>query len=90
MLYPSSFSLTNCPNPFNPTTVIRYELPEANLVKLAVYNISGRQVAELVNGWRDAGSHEITFDGSNLASGIYVYRLTADDFNASGKMVLIK
>ena len=87
---PASYSLMQHPNPFNPTTVLSYQLPVAGLVNLAVYDVSGRQVARLVNGWRDAGSHEVTFDGSNLASGIYVYRLTADNFTASGKMVLMK
>jgi hypothetical protein len=59
-------------------------------VKLSVSDISGRQVAELVNGWRDAGIHEVTFDGSGLASGFYVYKLTAGDFHAAGKMALMK
>ncbi|MCX6641329.1 MAG: C25 family cysteine peptidase [bacterium] len=78
------------PNPFNPTTVISYELRTSSFVNLSVYDISGRKVAELVNNLRDAGAHSITFDGSNLASGIYIYRLTAGEFNASGKMVLLK
>jgi len=87
---PSAFTMGVRPNPFNPTTTISFALPEAARVTLSVYDVSGRQVAELVNGWRDAGSHEVTFDGSNLTSGIYVYRLTADNFSASGKMVLMK
>jgi len=78
------------PNPFNPITTIRFELRDASFVKLSVSDISGRQVAELVNGWRDAGIHEVTFDGSGLASGFYVYKLTAGDFHAAGKMALMK
>lgn len=78
------------PNPFNPTTAISYQLQASSFVNLSVYDIAGRKVAELVNGWRDAGSHEVAFDGSNLASGIYVYRLNTAGFTASGKMVLIK
>ncbi|TKJ41018.1 hypothetical protein CEE37_04965 [candidate division LCP-89 bacterium B3_LCP] len=83
------------PNPFNPTTVLRYQLQDASLVKLSVYDISGRLVTELVNGWRDAGAHEVVFDpigagASHLASGIYFYRLTAGEFSAVGKMVLVK
>jgi|GEM_PF-317668 len=78
------------PNPFNPTTAISFELRDASFVKLGVYDISGRQVAELANGWREAGSHEVTFDGSDLPSGIYLYRLSAGDWQESGKMVLMK
>lgn len=78
------------PNPFNASTVIRYELREASLVNLEVYDITGRLVAILVKGWREAGTHEVIFDGSSLASGIYIYRLSASNFAASGKMVLMK
>jgi len=88
---PSGFALLgNYPNPFNPETTVRFALPEVSRVKLEVFDASGCLVATLVNGWRAAGSHDATFDGSNLASGIYVYRLTADSFSASGKMVLMK
>ncbi|TKJ41299.1 hypothetical protein CEE37_06435 [candidate division LCP-89 bacterium B3_LCP] len=88
---PESFDVVGVyPNPFNPTTVLSYKLPDASLVKLSVYDISGRLVTELVNGWRDAGVHEVTFDGSDLASGIYIYHLTAGEFSANGKMVLMK
>lgn len=78
------------PNPFNPTTAISYQISAVSFVNLAVYNISGRMVTEVVNGWRDAGVHEVTFDGSSLASGIYVYRLEAGQFSAVGKMMLVK
>ncbi|TKJ42429.1 hypothetical protein CEE37_01740 [candidate division LCP-89 bacterium B3_LCP] len=78
------------PNPFNPSTVLRFQLPDVSPVNLAVYDISGRLVAELINGWRDAGVHEVTFDASDLASGIYLYRIEAGEFSASGKMVLLK
>ncbi|TKJ41005.1 hypothetical protein CEE37_04900 [candidate division LCP-89 bacterium B3_LCP] len=88
---PAEFSVNSAyPNPFNPTTVLSFELPVASLVNLKTYDISGRLVTELVNGWRDAGVHEVTFDGSDIASGIYIYRLTAGEFTASGKMVLMK
>ena len=82
--------VSNSPNPFNPSTVISYQWPVADIVKLAVYDITGRKVTELVNGWRNAGVHDVTFDASHLASGVYLYRLEAGDFNASGKMVLMK
>ncbi len=78
------------PNPFNPTTAISYQLPADCHVNLAVYDVSGRLVADLVNGMRDAGVHEVTFDGSNLASGIYFYRIEAGDFTSVRKMVLMK
>ena len=98
---PSNFHLSqNYPNPFNPTTVISFQLPVASFVKLEVFDICGRKVimsgsgaiptTVLVDGWRDAGHHEVTFDGSNLASGIYIYRLQAGDFTAVQKMVLMK
>jgi len=80
----------NTPNPFNPETTIRYTLPEASRVRMEVYNFQGRKVATLANGWRSAGMHEVTFDGSKLASGVYFYRLQAGEFTASGKMVLMK
>ncbi|TKJ41214.1 hypothetical protein CEE37_05995 [candidate division LCP-89 bacterium B3_LCP] len=78
------------PNPFNPTTVISFELPVSSLVNLAVYDVSGRLISTVVNGWRDAGVHEVTFDGSGLVSGIYIYQLDIGSHSASGKMVLMK
>ncbi len=78
------------PNPFNPTTTIGFALPEAARVSLNVYDVSGRLVAKLIDGWRDAGLQEITFDASNLATGVYIYHLTAGKHNAAGKMVLMK
>ncbi|RJP78109.1 MAG: T9SS C-terminal target domain-containing protein [Candidatus Zixiibacteriota bacterium] len=80
----------NRPNPFNPSTVIPFTLPQAAPVKLTVFDLSGRAVATLVDGWRTAGSHQVTFDGAGLASGLYLYRLQAGDFTAAGKMVLMK
>ena len=88
---PTEFTFSQAyPNPFNPATTISFTLPKAAGVILNVYDISGRQVATLVNGWRDAGSHEVVFDGSALASGIYVYRLSTDNLSTVGKMVLMK
>ena len=77
------------PNPFNPSTVLSYSLHDASFVNLTVYDCSGRKVEELIDGWRDAGSHELTFDASNLASGIYFYRLETGDFSAVRKMILM-
>ncbi|TKJ39962.1 hypothetical protein CEE37_09505 [candidate division LCP-89 bacterium B3_LCP] len=82
----------NYPNPFNVTTVISFSLPVASLVKLEVFDINGRNVGfgESDLQWYLPGTHQITFDGSGLASGIYIYHLTAGEFSASGKMVLMK
>ncbi|TKJ41665.1 hypothetical protein CEE37_03610 [candidate division LCP-89 bacterium B3_LCP] len=80
----------NYPNPFNPVTTISYSLPEAVKVSLIVYDVGGRSVTEIVSGWRDEGVHEAVFDGSGLASGVYLYRLTAGEFTDTGKMVLMK
>ncbi|TKJ39698.1 hypothetical protein CEE37_10490 [candidate division LCP-89 bacterium B3_LCP] len=82
--------LQNYPNPFNPETTISYIIPEATDVNLTVYDVSGRQVAELVSGYRNAGHHDVTWDASSLSAGVYIYRLSAGEFNASGKMVLLK
>jgi hypothetical protein len=78
------------PNPFNPTTVARYELRDASYVSLQVYDTAGRLVATLVNGWRDAGAHEVMFNASDLAAGVYIARLQAGEFVGIQKMVLIK
>jgi len=78
------------PNPFNPSTAISYELQASSFVSLKVYDTAGRLVATLVDGRREVGTHEVTFDGSGLPSGIYIYRLQVGDYAASGKMVLLK
>ncbi len=78
------------PNPFNPTTVITYQLQDARSVKLSVFDVNGRLITELVNGFRNAGQHEVTFDASRLPSGIYFYRIRVGEYDASGKMVLMK
>jgi hypothetical protein len=89
----SSFIIHNfalSPNPFNPTTVLRYELRDASYLSLRIYDTAGRSVAELVNGWRDAGNHEVTFNGSNLPSGIYFAKLEAGDYSQVQKLILLK
>ncbi len=80
----------NYPNPFNPSTQIRYELPQESNVTLDVYSIEGQLVATLVNSVQPAGMHTVHFDGSRLASGVYLYRLTAGNNMLSKKMILIK
>jgi hypothetical protein len=80
----------NYPNPFNPTTKIEYSIPALSKVELRIYNVVGQEVATLVNEVQQAGLHHVKFDGMNLASGMYFYRLTAGDFVSVKKMVLLK
>ncbi len=88
---PTTFELSqNYPNPFNPTTGVRYQVPGVSDVRLVVYDILGREVTTLVNERKAAGRYEVRFDGSGLASGVYVYRLTAGTYVQTRKMVLLK
>jgi tetratricopeptide (TPR) repeat protein len=80
----------NYPNPYNPTTTIRYSISENRYVTLRVYDVVGQLVATLVDGEQTAGPHEAVFDGAKLASGIYFYRLAVGDFHSVKKMLLIK
>jgi hypothetical protein len=80
----------NYPNPFNPSTTIKFELLKTAGVKLSVFDILGREVSVLVNERKDAGVHEVKFDGSNLASGVYFYRLQAGDFVQTKRLLLLK
>jgi hypothetical protein len=90
-IYPSSIILhPSHPNPFNPTTAISFKLQAPSHIRLAIWDTAGRLVTTLVDGWREAGAHEVTFDGSNLPSGVYLYRLATGQNTASGKMVLLK
>ncbi|MCH8569415.1 MAG: BspA family leucine-rich repeat surface protein [Balneolales bacterium] len=88
---PAVFSLNqNYPNPFNPTTNITFSLPESSQVTLEVYNLMGQRVATLANGYQAAGRHSVSFNATNLASGIYIYRLTAGNYIETKKMMLVK
>ena len=88
---PGSYKLSqNYPNPFNPSTSISFSLPEAGIVSIKIYDAMGREVRTLVNGQRQAGAHNVVFDGSGLSSGVYVYKITAGDYTATRKMVLMK
>ena len=88
---PSDFALLgNYPNPFNPTTTLSFDLPVTSHVNLTIYDILGRQVATLVNGRRNPGTHQITFDGSHLSSGIYFYELSTGNYHAVRKAILLK
>lgn len=88
---PAKYSLSqNYPNPFNPSTTIRFSLPRAAQVKLTVYNALGQQVVELLNERKPAGEHTVTFDGRNLSSGVYYYRIDVGEFRKVRKMILLK
>ncbi len=80
----------NYPNPFNPSTIISYQLSAAGKVSITVYDLLGRQVANLVNKEQPAGNYKINFDASSLASGIYYYRIVAGKFIKTKKMILLK
>lgn len=82
--------LQNFPNPFNPTTVIGYRLPESGYVTIKVYDLLGREVATVFEGVKAAGNFSVSFDASDLASGIYLYILKANNFTQSKKMILLR
>jgi hypothetical protein len=88
---PEAFKLDqNYPNPFNPTTTIRYALPARAHVTLFVFNSLGQQVATLVNDAQDSGYHDVRFDASGLASGVYFYRLRAGDCVATKRLIVVR
>ena len=87
----NSFTLyQNYPNPFNPKSNIKYQIAKAGLVSLFVYNILGRKIYELVNEYKSPGTYEIEFDGSDLSSGVYFYRLTSGKYSETKKLILMK
>ena len=88
---PNTFALANAyPNPFNPTTHIEYTIPHNSFVTLKVFNMLGQEVATLFSGQQVAGKHAVIFDAGTHASGVYLYRLEAEGFSASKKLVLVK
>ena len=88
---PQSFKLFgNYPNPFNPTTTINYQLPVPSYLTIKVFDLLGREVVTLVEGVRSAGSHSVTFDGSGLAGGVYLYQLKTSDFTETKKCLFLK
>ncbi len=88
---PKSYSMEqNYPNPFNPSTEIEFSLPESGRISLNVYNVIGQKVSTLINGVMEAGTHKVMFNGNNLPSGIYFYRLQTDKTNIVKKMIMTK
>jgi len=82
--------LSNYPNPFNAKTVISYQLPVDSHVKLAVYNLLGEKVAALVDELQQAGYNSVTWDASDVSSGVYFYKLSSGDFTEIRRMMLVK
>ena len=88
---PDSYSLSNnYPNPFNPSTQISYTIPKRSIVRLKVFDVLGREVAELVNEEKEAGRYKVSFSASSIASGVYLYRMQAGDFIQIKKMIFQK
>ncbi len=86
-----NYSLSqNYPNPFNPTTTIEFTLPKSGNVELSVYNLLGEEITTLIDGYKTQGNHSINFDGHNLSSGIYFYRITTNKMIITKKMLLMK
>ena len=88
---PENYNLAqNYPNPFNPTTNIHFSIPKDGNVSLKIYDILGNEVSKYFDGFMKAGMYNVEFDGSNLASGIYFYKIVADNFTSTKKMILSK
>ncbi len=86
----TEYSISNYPNPFNPTTTINYQLPQDGLVTIKIYDMLGKEVSTLVNEFKNTGRYNVSFNASNLASGTYLYQLKVNDFVATKKLVLLK
>jgi hypothetical protein len=88
---PSEYQLfQNYPNPFNPVTTIKFDVPKTSLVKIKVYDVTGKLISELVNKQMEAGSYGVNWNGSEYASGVYFYKIETKDFTKVMRMVLIK
>jgi hypothetical protein len=89
--FPIHFILfQNYPNPFNPSTAISYSIPKTSLVTIKVYDVLGKEIATLINEEKPAGNYNINFDGSNLTSGVYFYRMQAGNFSETKKLILLR
>jgi len=82
--------LQNYPNPFNPTTKISYQIPQAGQVQLKIYSITGTEISTLVNEYKQPGIYSASFNASSLSSGVYLYKLSVNNFNDIKKMILLK
>ena len=82
--------MQNYPNPFNPTTIISYQLPISSNVKIAVYDVLGKEITVLINSEKPAGKYQVSFNASNLSAGLYLYTIQAGEFRSTKKMILMK
>ena len=88
---PKAYGISEAyPNPFNPSTSFSYTLPEDGMVQVAVYDISGRMVAELVNGFKSAGTYPVVWDAQDLSSGVYMVNMIAGGYISKQKLMLVK
>jgi thiol-disulfide isomerase/thioredoxin len=88
---PTEYQLyQNYPNPFNPVTIIKYDVPKTAVVKIRIYDLTGKEIATLVNQEKEAGSYEMEWNGTGFASGVYFYKFESKDFSKVMRMVLIK
>ena len=88
---PMTYGISDAyPNPFNPVTSFNYSLPEDGMVQVAIYDINGRMVSELVNGYQSAGTYPVVWDAQELSSGVYMVNMTAGDYSIIQKVMLIK
>ena len=88
---PDKYMLANAyPNPFNSSTTISYDLPEKSLITLQLFDLSGREISTLVNSTKDAGSYKISWDASDLPSGVYLCRMQAGEYKNTVKLALVR
>lgn len=91
VIVPDNFTLEqNYPNPFNPTTIIRYAIPKTSFVSIKVYDLNGQEIISLINETKEVGTYEIKFDARGFASGVYLYRMVAEDYINTKKLLLLK
>ena len=91
LLVPYTYKLGRAyPNPFNPSTTITYDIPESGIVKIEVFDITGRLVKTLLDEYKESGHYQVIFNGNGLSSGLYIYRMISGNFKDQSKMLLIK
>jgi len=90
-IQPQAYSISDAyPNPFNPVTSFSYTIPEDGMVQVAIYDVNGRMVAELISGYQSAGTHPVVWDANELSSGVYMVNMIAGDYSTVQKVMLVK